>query len=93
MKNYVIDLSGVRGPADVMRRIAAGLEAPEWFGSNLDALFDLLGERQGTVQITGMQNAAWIMPGYMRKLERVLTAAAGENETLSIIFEENGGKI
>ena len=93
MKNYVIDLTGVRGPVDVQQRIADGLAAPDWYGGNLDALFDLLGERQGTVQIIGVQKAAWIMPGYMRKLERVCRAAAGENETLSIILEENGGKI
>ncbi|MFF7079950.1 barstar family protein [Streptomyces lavendulae] len=37
-----LDLDGVRSKAALMRRCAAALHAPDWFGGNWDALADVL---------------------------------------------------
>ncbi|RKT03635.1 barstar (barnase inhibitor) [Streptomyces sp. 3211.6] len=37
-----LDLDGVRSKAALMRRCAAALEVPQWFGGNWDALADAL---------------------------------------------------
>ncbi|MFJ8212237.1 barstar family protein [Streptomyces sp. NPDC096033] len=37
-----LDLDGVRSKAALMRRCAAALRVPEWFGGNWDALADAL---------------------------------------------------
>ncbi|MDH6539111.1 barstar family protein [Streptomyces sp. SPB4] len=37
-----LDLDGVRSKAALMRRCAAALDAPDWFGGNWDALADVL---------------------------------------------------
>ncbi len=39
---FDVDCSGCRSRQDVLAALAAGLALPEWFGMNLDALFDAL---------------------------------------------------
>jgi RNAse (barnase) inhibitor barstar len=39
-----VDLGGVRGKDDMLARFAAALDFPAWFGRNLDALADCLGD-------------------------------------------------
>jgi RNAse (barnase) inhibitor barstar len=54
----VIDLNGASGKAEFMDRCATGLELPDWFGRNWDALTDCLtdlswwGETQGYLLMT-----------------------------------------
>ncbi|KON82479.2 barstar family protein [Azoarcus sp. PA01] len=39
-----VDLSGCADKGDFLARIAAGLQFPDWFGQNWDALADCLGD-------------------------------------------------
>lgn len=39
-----LDLAGCTGKADLLRRLAAALDFPDWFGHNWDALDDCLGD-------------------------------------------------
>lgn len=39
-----VDLGGCRSKDDLLRRMAAALAFPEWFGHNWDALFDCLAD-------------------------------------------------
>ena len=41
---YCIDCAKVDDPKELHRRIADCLSFPEWYGHNLDALYDLLTE-------------------------------------------------
>lgn len=41
---YRIDCTNLDDPRELHRRIAACLSFPEWYGHNLDALYDLLTE-------------------------------------------------
>lgn len=42
MKNIVIDFSKCKYPMDLHNEIRGKLELPEWYGNNLDALWDIL---------------------------------------------------
>lgn len=42
MKNIVIDFSKCKYPMDLHNEIREKLELPEWYGNNLDALWDVL---------------------------------------------------
>ncbi len=42
MKNIVIDFSLCKYPMDLHKEIKKKLELPEWYGNNLDALWDML---------------------------------------------------
>lgn len=42
MKNIIIDFSECKYPMDLHNEIKEKLELPEWYGSNLDALWDML---------------------------------------------------
>ncbi len=44
MKNYVLDFKGVRTRRGAHRYMAKALGFPEYYGKNLDALYDCLGE-------------------------------------------------
>lgn len=95
MTEYRIELRGVRGPADLHRRIAEALKAPDYYGYNLDALYDLLTEMAGPAEIrfTGVKDALQIMPGTIGTLQQLCEDADEENKDLRIMFEENGGEL
>ena len=42
MKTIVIDFSQCKYPLDLHNEIREKLELPEWYGNNLDALWDML---------------------------------------------------
>ncbi len=42
MKNIVIDFSACKYPMDLHSIIKEKLELPEWYGNNLDALWDMM---------------------------------------------------
>lgn len=42
MKTLVIDFSKCKYPIDLHNEIREKLELPEWYGNNLDALWDML---------------------------------------------------
>lgn len=42
MKNIIIDFSKCKYPMDLHNEIREKLELPEWYGNNLDALWDML---------------------------------------------------
>ena len=42
MKNIVIDFSKCKYPMDLHNQLSEKLELPEWYGNNLDALWDML---------------------------------------------------
>lgn len=42
MKNIIIDFSKCKYPLDLHNEIREKLNLPEWYGNNLDALWDML---------------------------------------------------
>ncbi|NLU71075.1 barstar family protein [Streptomyces sp. HNM0574] len=80
----VVDLQGVTGKADFMERVATGLELPDWFGRNWDALADCLtdlswwGEPRGYLVMTaGWPDFEQADPSGADMAAEIFTAAVG----------------
>ncbi|MCX4630959.1 barstar family protein [Streptomyces sp. NBC_01443] len=95
-----VDLAGVRGKAELMRRWGAALAVPAWFGGNWDALADALidlswlPEAPGRlVAVTSWSSYAGARPGDWETLQEVLEGAveywrdAGEG-ALAVLLAE-----
>lgn len=70
---YAIDLTGVSGKKELHERLRRALPLPEWYGNNLDALHDALGELPGPAEIV-FRNAAGADPAmadYIAALRRL----------------------
>ncbi len=82
MKEYMIDLTGVKTKKQLHKLLKRELELPEYYGGNLDALYDCLSEfPEGTViRVTGTDEARAKLGGYVDTLLRVISdAGVGES--------------
>lgn len=90
-KNYVIDASlftSKKQAHDVMKEVFSDFE---YYGSNLDALHDVLTSITKDVIITvkNLESAKAVIGTYSDTLRRVFTDSAEENEHIALKFEEN----
>ena len=70
---YEIDLTGVSGREELHARLRAALPLPEWYGNNLDALHDALGDLPAPLELI-FRNAAGADPAmadYIAVLRRL----------------------
>ena len=91
MNEFVIDLKDVYSPDDLHARIAQTIPVPDYYGKNLDALYDVLTEQsEGWVIVFSSASVPETTMGkYMKSLRRMCAAAAEENEgLLRVVFEE-----
>ena len=81
MRTAVLDCASLPGRAALHRCLAQALRLPEWYGQNLDALRDCLGDlSEETVLILHHAPALDARLGdYAQRLRRCLTDAAEEN--------------
>jgi len=91
-KEYIIDLRGVYSREELHDRIEEELPVPEWYGRNLDALYDILTEPEygGGCLICfsdcgGLRES---MPRYLAAMEQMCRAAGEENPGLLVLFED-----
>jgi len=85
MRELVFDGAELITPRQVQEDLARQLAFPEWYGMNLDALHDCLGDvRQETVIVL----LNWEKQGYQAAVLRVMQDAAAENDALCVIAEE-----
>ena len=92
MTEYEFDLSDCYSPEDVHRAIAERLPLPEYYGGNLDALYDVLTEPRAKWRLTftGCATASAVVGGkYMRQLKKMCERATAENSELEVIFIDN----
>ena len=75
---YTVDLSGVRDREGLHERLRASMDLPDWYGNNLDALYDILTDIHRPTQMTILppQSMNDRMAAYWPRLLRVLTDAA-----------------
>ncbi len=88
---YYIDLTGVERRAQLHDRILDRLPVPEWYGRNLDALYDVLTEPGfggGNCHIcfTGCAKPKESMPRYMAAMQHMCLAACEKKEGLTVEF-------
>ena len=87
MKTFVLKGADVMGREDLYRKLAEGLDFPEWYGGNLDALYDCLTDlEETTIRITDRRELEITLGDYVNKVFRVLRDAAAENDRLRIEF-------
>lgn len=81
-----LHLQGIADKAALHDRLTQLLDLPDYYGRNLDALYDILTER-------GEQTVLWVYPdvqadiqldGYLSALLDTLQDAAAENPALSL---------
>ena len=85
----VIDLDGVSDKEEFYSVIRDAIEIPDYFGNNLDALYDVLTEdfEEKTIVIKGIEQTADEMKDYMKKFRRLCDDVAEENEAIRFVFE------
>jgi ribonuclease inhibitor len=85
MREFVFDGAELPTPRQVQDALAERMEFPEWYGRNLDALHDCLGDiREETLIIL----LNWEREGYQAAVLRVMRDVATENDALCVIAEE-----
>ena len=67
-----IDLKDLDSADEFYKRLGEQIELPDYFGYNLDALHDVLEEkRELEIRFTGSDDAAAIMPRFLRGLKNM----------------------
>ena len=60
MKEIIVDCTGLETPGQLHEKLKTALSFPEWYGNNLDALFDCLCEAEAILALQGWQTlGAW----------------------------------
>lgn len=92
MKIIVIDFSKCKYPMDLHNEIRKKLELPEWYGNNLDALWDMLtGFIETPIEITVIykpeNKAAENLKKNVLKVIETFKEAAQEDEEIKFSYE------
>ena len=68
---YTIDFTGMKDWRDIYPKIKKSMDFPDYFGENLDALWDCLTDcfcHQNTIIIKGICSLSKTMQGYLTKI-------------------------
>ena len=87
---FVLDGSSVGNRETLHRVLAAGLQFPDWYGGNLDALHDCLTEINQPTElvIRGSDTLETALGSYAAAFRRVLTDSAAQNDALTVTWED-----
>ena len=90
MRTVILDGTVICDREGLHDALKARLELPEWYGRNLDALYDCLTDmRDGVeIQLINRRELDKNLGAYAGRLEQVLRMAAQENKGLSVVFLE-----
>lgn len=82
---FIIDCASIHSPEELHLAIADALSFPDWYGRNLDALYDCLCSLTG---ITSLVFSDWdCLEDFSAGFHRVLTDAQISNALLTVTFE------
>ena len=89
MKTIVLDCAQMTGREAAHDYLARELSFPDWYGRNLDALYDLLTGYVGPVRLELVHvRALEALGGYGRALLSTMEVAAGETPGLELVIRE-----
>lgn len=86
MKTIIIDGNEIISMSDIHSIFAEELDFPEWYGKNLDALYDCLGDVTEEVEII-FENTDELEENIgisFKKLIRLLEDVSSENDYISV---------
>ena len=89
MKEITIDCRGFVPRSDLHKAFADAMAFPDWYGNNLDALYDQLtaiGE-DTVIRLWNWTEAEGSMGRYATCARRAMEDAVKENSKLEIVFE------
>jgi len=84
MREIIFDGAELRYPQQIQEALAERMVFPEWYGRNLDALYDCLGD---ICEETAIILRNWEQEGYQGAVLRVMRDIAEENDCLHIVVE------
>ena len=84
MEEIIIDCSPIRTKEDLHSIFREALSFPNWYGNNLDALYDCLTDCTGKVRILNWEIAEGNLGNYGTKVKKVIAAAAVHNTDLDL---------
>ncbi len=84
---YRIDGAAMISPREAHEAIAAAMGFPEYYGKNLDALWDMLTATEGTVKIYNVAAMLNALGSYGCKLLKTFYDAAEKNSRLNFAAE------
>ena len=84
MEEKIIDCTKIHSQEDLHEMFRQILGFPEWYGCNLDALYDCLTEVSGKVRLMDWEVAEDRLGAYGRKAKKVIAAAAVQNTDLDL---------
>lgn len=81
MKNYILNGAGITDREMFHRSLSETMEFPDYYGCNLDALFDVLTDigEETCLTVYGCRQLETNLGEYYARLIRVLTDACREN--------------
>ena len=93
MEEYIVDFSGVTDIESFHACLKKSLPLPEWYGGNLDALFDSLTDLdEACIYFRNCVQAAESIADYYDSFLNVISDAQMEAPGLFCFFENSGGK-
>lgn len=86
MKTVTMDCENMKTPGEVHDALASLLEFPDYYGKNLDALFDCLTEVDQDVELVllNWHKLEYALKDYSGKLLYVFHCACKENDQLTV---------
>jgi ribonuclease inhibitor len=88
MKTCIIDGAQITDRRELHRILAEKLDFPEWYGNNLDALYDCLTDEREEVQIAILhgEELKKRLGTYAQRFLTVLERASEENSKIHSVF-------
>lgn len=86
-----LDTRDVSKADDLWDAVAATWELPDWFGRNLDALFDVLAERAGTPTVVvwdGLTALSDVDPVLAEEVVDVLRDVSGQASAFAVVVRD-----
>lgn len=90
MDEYSVDFSGVTDKETLHHRLREALPLPQWYGNNLDALYDSLTDLPVplTIRFLNWKETRDRMDGYFENFRRVLRDTQEDLPGLVVLFED-----
>jgi ribonuclease inhibitor len=84
MEEKIIDCTKIKTREDLHRIFRETLSFPDWYGNNLDALYDCLTEISGKVRLLDWETAESRLGSYGTKAKKAIAMAALHNTDLDL---------
>lgn len=88
IENITLDLTDCKYIRDFHERIRVAFDFPEWYGRNLDALWDLLSEpRSAHITVIGVDTMTKELQEYFESIIKIFERAKCEQNSYGLVFE------